>query len=197
MMAQASPDDRGQFPRPAAQGPKLWQRGLALAAALAISAAIFIWRERLAGLGAYGYPGIFLVSLIGNATLVLPAPSLAVVFAAGSSLYPPLVGLAAGTGEALGELTGYLAGASGSGIVENQRHYAQIQYWMKYRGLWVIFFLSLVPNPLFDLAGISAGALGMPVWRFLIACWAGKVLKTTLVAWAGLRLLDWLAHILN
>ncbi len=159
--------------------------------------AIFVWRKQLAGLGVYGYPGIFLVSLIGNATVILPAPSLAIVFVAGSTLFPPLVGLAAGTGEALGELTGYLAGMSGSGVIESQPRYAQINYWMRSKGLWVIFFLSLVPNPFFDLAGISAGALGVPVWRFLIACWAGKVLKATFVAWAGLRLLDWLAPILS
>ncbi len=197
MTAQASPDGPGQAPARIVPSPKLWQRLLALAAVIGICVAIFAWRKQLAGLGVYGYPGIFLVSLIGNATVILPAPSLAIVFVAGSSLAPLLVGLAAGTGEALGEMTGYLLGVSSGGIVEHGLRYAQIQYWMERKGLWVIFLLSLVPNPFFDLAGISAGALGVPAWRFLAACWAGKVIKTTLVAWTGLRTLDWLAQLFH
>src|SRR4030042_6955298 len=74
---------------------------------LGLSVAIFVLRDSFAELAAIGYPGIFLVSLLGNATIVLPAPSLALVFAMGSALPPISVGLAAGAGEALGELTGY------------------------------------------------------------------------------------------
>jgi membrane protein YqaA with SNARE-associated domain len=160
-------------------------RILALLAVVGLTLAIVLFRKQLAGLAVYGYPGLFLVSLIGNATIILPAPSLALVFASGSSLYPPLIGLAAGSGEALGELTGYLAGYSGSGIIENQQRYTQIERWMRRGGLWVIFGLSLIPNPFFDLAGMAAGAMQVPVWRFLAACWAGKVLKTMWVAYAG------------
>ena len=92
----------------AAAAPSRWRRWtprvLALLLALAISITIFALRDRIAQIGAYGYPGVFLISVLASATIVLPAPSLAVVFALGSSLNPVLVGLAAGLGEALGEL---------------------------------------------------------------------------------------------
>ena len=68
--------------------------------AVAITLAIFLFRDRLAHFAAYGYPGVFLVSLLGNATVILPAPSLAAVFAMGAVLNPVLVGLVAGVGEA-------------------------------------------------------------------------------------------------
>lgn len=172
-------------------------RWLVLLLVIGISIVIVLFRDRLAGLGAYGYPGIFLVSLLGNATIILPAPSLMLVFAAGSSLYPPLLGLAAGSGEALGELTGYLAGLSGRGVVENRARYAQIQRQMKRYGLWVIFALSVIPNPFFDLAGMAAGALNIPIWRFLLACWSGKLIKTTLVAYAGAQTIGLLGPVIE
>jgi membrane protein DedA with SNARE-associated domain len=51
-------------------------------------------------------------------------------------------------------------------------------------GVWVIFVMSLIPNPVFDIAGITAGMMRIPFWMFLIAAWAGNVLKATLVALA-------------
>lgn len=160
-------------------------RFLIVALVVAISASIFAFREYFVDLAAVGYPGIFLVSLLSSATIVLPAPSLALVFAMGSALPWLPVGLAAGAGEALGELTGYLAGVGGRVVIEDQKGYDRMAAWMEKRGGITIFVLSVIPNPLFDLAGIAAGTLRYPVWRFLLFCWLGKSIKTTIVAWAG------------
>jgi membrane protein YqaA with SNARE-associated domain len=167
-----------------------WFRALVALLVVGISALIFVFRNQLAHLAALGYAGIFLVSLLGNATIILPAPSLALVFAMGSALPPLLVGLVAGTGEALGELTGYAAGFAGRGIIENRKHYDLMAAWMQRRGGITVFLLSAIPNAFFDLAGIVAGTLHYPLWRFLLFCWMGKVLKTTVVAWAGARSLS-------
>ncbi|RLC78767.1 MAG: hypothetical protein DRI61_09280, partial [Chloroflexi bacterium] len=53
-----------------------------------ITVLIISFREQVQHLAAYGYAGVFLVSLLGNATVILPAPSLALVFALGSALSP-------------------------------------------------------------------------------------------------------------
>ena len=152
---------------------------------LAISLSVFAFREQLADLAAVGYVGIFAVSLLGNATIILPAPSLALVFAMGSALPPLAVGLVAGVGEALGELTGYGAGFVGRAAIEDYDTYDRLTSWMQRRGGITVFVLSAIPNPFFDLAGIAAGTLRYPIWRFLLFCWLGKTLKTTLVAFAG------------
>lgn len=167
-----------------------WFRVLVALLVVGISALIFAFRDRLGQLAALGYAGIFLVSLLGNATIILPAPSLALVFAMGSALPPVLVGLVAGTGEALGELTGYAAGFAGRGIIENRKNYDRMATWMQRRGGITVFLLSAIPSAFFDLAGIVAGTLHYPLWRFLLFCWMGKVLKTTVVAWAGARSLS-------
>jgi uncharacterized membrane protein YdjX (TVP38/TMEM64 family) len=96
-----------------------------------------------------------------------------------------LVGLAAGVGEALGELTGYAAGFGGRAVIEDQRAYERLVAWMQRRGGITVFVLSVIPNPFFDLAGIAAGTLRYPLWRFLFFCWMGKTIKTALVAWSG------------
>ena len=100
-------------------------------------------------------------------------------------LNPFLVGFVAGMGESLGELTGYLAGYSGRAVVQDRANYERLVGWMQKYGLWVIFAFSVFPTPLFDLAGIAAGALKIPVHKFLIVCWVGKTIKTILFALGG------------
>jgi membrane protein YqaA with SNARE-associated domain len=175
----------GPKPTPSSFWTSTLFRLLVIALVVVISASIFAFRERFAELAAVGYPGIFLVSLLGNATVILPAPSLALVFAMGSALPPLLVGLAAGIGEALGELTGYAAGFGGRAVIDSKKTYQRLVLWMRHSGGLTVFVLSLLPNPFFDLAGIAAGTLGYPLWRFLLFCWMGKTIKTILVAWAG------------
>ncbi|RLC56122.1 MAG: hypothetical protein DRI80_16710 [Chloroflexota bacterium] len=160
-------------------------RAVALVLVVAITVTVVHLADKIQRFQAYGYPGVFAISLLGNATVILPAPSLAVVFAMGGVLHPLLVGLCAGPGEALGELTGYLAGYSGRAVIENREMYEHLANWMRRHGGWTVFILSVVPNPLFDLAGIAAGALRYPLRRFLLFCWMGKTIKTTTFAYAG------------
>jgi len=168
---------------------RLWRPVLGLGIAAAISILVFRISDHVEQFEAYGYPGVFAISLLGNATVILPAPSLAIVSVAGSVLNPYLVGLFAGAGSALGELTGYLAGSSGRAVIQDRERYERMVTWMRRHGLWVIFVLSMVPNPLFDLAGIAAGALQIPVHQFMLACWLGKTVKTTVFALGGDALL--------
>jgi membrane protein YqaA with SNARE-associated domain len=168
-------------------------RLLAIPIAVAITAAIILFREDLARFANYGYLGVFVVSVLGNATVILPVPSLLAVFAGGTAFNPIIVGLVAGMAEPLGELTGYLAGFGGGAILENRKYYSTLRRFMERRGFLTIAVLAAIPNPLFDLAGITAGALHMPVWQFLIACWLGKTGKALLVAWLGAQSVGWLA----
>lgn len=171
----------------------LWQRYrgrlVALLISLTITILIVAFRNELANLASYGYVGVFLISLLGNATVILPVPSLAVVFAGGGVLNPLLVGLVAGLGEPLGELTGYMAGFGGSAVVADRERFQQVKEWMQRRGFLTILVLSAIPNPLFDLAGISAGMLHYPVHKFLLACWIGKTIKAVAIAYLGSGLL--------
>lgn len=173
-------------------------RAVALGLVIGITVGITLNRDQLEALAALGYGGAFIVMLFSNATLVLPTPGLIFVFALGSSLHPLLLGLAAGLGAVLGELTGYLTGYSGAVAIEETRLAQRVNGWMLRNGTLTIFFLSVIPNPVFDLAGVLAGATHMPVWRFLSVGFIGKSIQSSLIALAGSMSLnwvhDWLAH---
>ena len=156
---------------------------------------LFSIRDQASELAAYGYPGIFLLSFLTNATLILPMPGIAVTFAAGAIFDPLMVGLAAGTGAALGEITGYMAGFSSQGTFEKSSVYMQLENWTRRFGGLAIFVIALVPNPLFDLAGAAAGALKMHLARFLLWAWFGKTLKMVIIAFAGAFSANWVLNL--
>lgn len=164
--------------------------GLILMAGLSI--AIYQLRDQTAQLAAWGYPGIFLLSILANATIILPAPGIALVFALGSVLNPVIVGVVAGIGSAIGEVSGYIAGSTGQGMLTKTDTYKKIHPFVEKYGGVAIFVLSVIPNPFFDLAGIAAGALKIPLRQFFFWCAAGKIVKMLLIALGGASTLDWL-----
>lgn len=152
---------------------------------LVLSLAIYLAWENLERLGSFGYPALFVLSLISSAAFLMPAPGILLVVAAGGVLDPVAVGIVAGMGAAIGELTGYAVGLSGQGVFEDSRIYWQMERWMQRSGTLVIFLLSAIPNPVFDLSSMIAGVLRMPVWRFVLGTWMGKSLRYTLLAVLG------------
>lgn len=160
-------------------------RGLALLFVIALTATLIFFRDQLKDLEGYGYPGIFLVSLLSNATIILPLPGVLFTSAMGAVFNPFWVALAASAGAALGEVSGYLAGFSGQGVVQRVGVYQTLEGWIKKYGFLAIFVLGVVPNPLFDMAGMIAGALRMRFLTFLFWCWLGKFFKMLAFAYAG------------
>tara|TARA_R100000306_G_scaffold52011_1_gene48934 strand:- start:232 stop:813 length:582 start_codon:yes stop_codon:yes gene_type:complete len=134
-----------------------------------------------------GYPGIWLVSLIGAGSMILPVPGLAVICVGASpsvGLHPAMIGIVAGSGETLGEMTGYLAGLSGNTLLQKHRMYPKVRNWLIDRGAIVLFVLSVIPNPIFDLIGLAAGGIRYPLKKFLITIFIGKSIKSGGIAYA-------------
>ena len=50
--------------------------------------------------------------------------------------------------------------------------------------IFIVFVFATTPLP-FDILGIGAGVLRFPVWKFLLACWAGKTIIYMAMAFAG------------
>ena len=168
-------------------------RLIVLLAVIGLTIILVINRDKIQALQAYGYPGIFLFSILANATIFLPVPGVVFTSAMGAIFNPLLVSFAAGGGAAIGELSGYLAGFSGQAVVEDSERYKRVVRWMEKYGDITILVLAFIPNPLFDLAGIVAGILKMPIWKFLIFCVIGKILKMMMFAYAG----SWFINLLE
>lgn len=158
---------------------------LGLLFALSISISIFVFWDKLLQLENYGYLGIFALSVLGSATVVIPVPTIIATFVGGGIFNPVIVGLVSAFGATIGELTGYLAGYSGRGIVKKDKRLEKVERWMDKYGLWAIFFLAAIPNPLFDLAGMVSGAGKIKVWKFLSVTLMGKIVKFVIIALLG------------
>jgi membrane protein DedA with SNARE-associated domain len=153
--------------------------------------------ERLEGLG---YAGVFLANLASTATVFIPVPGLTaagqtLIVTQGKELNPIIVGLLGGTGMALGEVTAYAAGAAGSEAAEEGRLQAPrlvrpavervigwVDWLMDHYGFVTLLTLSAIPNPFFELAGLTAGATRMDFRRFMVAVLIGKNIRGLLLA---------------
>ena len=169
---------------------RLWDRiparirpVLVLLAILAIMTIALVYRDRLPTVETLGYPAIFIVSVLGSATIFFPVPAIIAVCAGGTLLNPLLSGLIGGTGMALGEGTAYLAGAAGSGLLKDNRWYGRLRPWVERRGWIVVLVIATVPNPIFDVVGVIAGAMRMPLWQFFGAVWIGKTARSVGLAY--------------
>ncbi len=141
--------------------------------------------EKLEEFKQFGYLGVFVISIILNATLVLPAGNFIIIAALGGVLpSATLVGLIGGLGAAIGEITGYAAGYSGREIISRRQVYYRLEKWVKKWGALTIFLLSAAPI-VFDIVGLAAGALRFPFWKFFIATWLGRSILYLVIAWAG------------
>lgn len=154
-----------------------------------------VWVQRF---GHWGYVGAFVISLIASATIVLPAPGIVVVIAMGAALNPILLGVVAGLGSAVGELTGYAAGRGGRALIptQNQKQFEQIQTLTRRYGPVLLAVLAAIPFPLFDFAGIVAGMLRMRVVNFFLAVAIGKSIKYVIMILLGTSSLHWLQQLL-
>lgn len=163
---------------------------LTLLLVIGITVGIFCFYQhytiRVDELEAYLYLAPFLISLTFNATVILPAGSILTIAAFGAlpALSPVMVGLVGGVGAAIGEITGYLAGYSGRGIAQRTKLYNRVEGWVRRWGAIAIFIFSLVPF-VFDLAGIAAGVLRFPFWKFFLLCWLGRTILYIGAALAG------------
>lgn len=140
---------------------------------------------KLKNLQSFGYLGVFLINLIGSATIIFPVPSLAATVAIGAFSSPILTALFSSLGSTLGELTGYFAGKGGKEIMANNKKIEKVKKWMDKYGLWVVLVLAIIPNPLFDMAGIISGISKVPLKKYLLIVFVGKFIKFTIFAYTG------------
>jgi uncharacterized membrane protein YdjX (TVP38/TMEM64 family) len=144
--------------------------------------------KHITNLSNFGYLGVLIANLIGSATIFFPTPSFVATIAAGAFLSPILVAVFSAVGSTIGELTGFFAGRGGSELIQKDKRYIKVRKWMDKYGLWVIFVLAFIPNPLFDIAGALAGASKTPIWKYLTVVFPGKMFKFILLAYTGFGL---------
>lgn len=154
-------------------------------------------------LGDFGYPGIFIANLLSTSTVFIPVPGLtaagqALIINEASERNPILVGFLGGLGMGLGEVTAYMVGLGGGRVARGrefalparlERTMERVARWvnwlMGHHGTLTLFTLSAIPNPAFEFAGITAGAIQFDFRRFMIAVTLGKIVRGFILAAIG------------
>jgi len=157
---------------------------------LALSLGLFFLARsylNLENLLRYGYLGVFLINLICCATIIFPIPGEAVIIAAGTTLNPLWLGIISSVGATIGEPTCYLAGYWGRKVIlgEYLGKYEKAEEWLRKYGSLAIFVFAIFPILIFDLIGIAAGSFKFPLWKFILACWAGRLIRCLAEAYLG------------
>ena len=144
----------------------------------------------------YGLIGIFVASLIANATLFLPLPIDAIILLiAPTKIFNPfLIALFAALGAAIGESTGYFIGSGGRHVVEKKYHKHldkiddisdKVSKW----GFGFIVLMSFIPW-FFDLISVIAGMLEYDLKKFYPAVFIGRFCRYSILAFFGVSLME-------
>lgn len=139
------------------------------------------------GWGSLGYVGVFVVTLLANASVFIPVPYPGIVAKLGAHLNVGGVALLGAAGSSIGESTAFLVGRAGKGVVEETRFFRWLQHQLRtpLRAFIVLFALSAPPNPFFDIAGLTAGSIGVPFPIFLAATFSGRIVRMLILAGLG------------
>ena len=162
-------------------------RAVALAALcglLAMNVAVFMLPIDYRVFGAWAYPGVFIVTFIANAAIALPVPYLPIVGQVARTVdNVPLVVATAALASVLGESVAYAIGRAEKDLFTDHPVYLRLQRLMgrPWRASLALFVLAAPLNPLFDVAGIAAGALGIPYRTFFWSVFAARLLRFTIL----------------
>ncbi len=159
---------------------------------IAMAAAIIIWDEQVIAMQEYGYVGAFLISILGGATVIIPVPMLAIVFALGGVMpFPWLVALSAALGELVGALIIYMTGQGAGRAIGGSRHgrvqkaYDKMLGLMERRGAITLFVVTSVVNPFFYPAAFACGALRFGLKKYITIVLIGKIIKCMTIVYLG------------
>jgi membrane protein YqaA with SNARE-associated domain len=139
----------------------------------------------------FAYVGAFIVTLLANALIVIPIPYIPIVAHIGAAAELPwLVVVLGALGSVLGESVAFVAGRAELGLVSEHPIYRRLHRVAQRPVLAgvLIFAWAAPPNPLFDVGGLAAGAVGVPYRVFFIAVFAARLIRLAAIVWLGTML---------
>ncbi len=160
-------------------------------ALIALNIAVYLAPIDYRALTAFAYAGAFVVCFVANAVVAIPIPYIPIIAHIGATAESPALVIALGAlGSVLGESVAFVIGRAEQGLVSEHPLYKRIHRLAERKWLAgiVLFGLAVPLNPLFDVAGLAAGAMGMRYRVFFIAVFAARLVRLALIVWLGVML---------
>src|SRR6267378_4287700 len=111
----------------------------------------------------FAYVGVFVVTFFANALIAIPIPYIPIVAHIGATAGMPwLVVVLGALASVLGESVAFLAGRAEEGLVSE--------------------------HPIFDVAVLAAGAVGVRYRVFFVAVFAARLIRLAVIVWLGTML---------
>jgi membrane protein DedA with SNARE-associated domain len=161
--------------------------GISLAVTVALSLLILQHRSYIEQISHWGYLGCFVINVLTNGTFILPGFGIVITFTLGGVLNPAIVGAVAGIGEAIGAIGAYFTGYAGGGLVRDSNNslYLRFSNVVERHGSKAIFLVSALLSPIFYPFAIFLGMVRFGWVRFFLATWAGRTVKSMVLAYLG------------
>ncbi len=154
---------------------------------VAVISGILLWKLMVTGdsLGHLGILGVLIASMLSHLTVVARDMFVPLFLPLASIYHPVILGLAAGTGGALGEVTTY---ALGWGVAESMEPMSEtedrIAKWINKYGLWAVLLVALTPLPDTPIV-ILAGSRKLPFKKLVVVEVIGKTILYSVGAVVG------------
>jgi membrane protein YqaA with SNARE-associated domain len=154
---------------------------------VALISGSLLWRLMIRGdnLGRLGLLGVLLAAMLSHLTIVARDMFFPLFLPLASIYHPVVLGAAAGTGAAIGEVTTYFLGW---GIAESIDHPTEsedrIARWINKYGLWAVLLVALTPLPDTPIV-ILAGSRKLPFGKLTIVEILGKSTLYSVAALMG------------
>jgi membrane protein YqaA with SNARE-associated domain len=139
----------------------------------------------------FAYVGVFVVTFLANALIAIPIPYIPIVAHIGATAGMPwLVVVLGALASVLGESVAFLAGRAEEGLVSEHPIYKRVHRVAERPVLAgaMLFLFAVPPNPLFDVAGLAAGAVGVRYRVFFVAVFAARLIRLAVIVWLGTML---------
>ena len=144
--------------------------------AVAIISGVLLWKLMVQGdsLGQLGLVGVLIAAMLSHLTVVARDMFIPLFLPLASVYHPVILGTAAGTGAAIGEVTTYFLGW---GVAESMEPMSEsedrIARWINKYGLWAVLLVALTPLPDTPII-ILAGSRKLPFTKLAIVEVVGK-----------------------
>lgn len=152
----------------------------------AVSAYVLLgWMSNPDSILHYGLGSIFLVSMISHLTVVARDMFIPMYLPLATVYNPLALGVAAGIGAAIGEVTTYVLGWGVAETIEEQEgENSRLSRWIRKYGLWAVLLVAVTPLPDTPIV-LLAGSNKLPFGRLFIVEAVGKTALYSIGAIVG------------